>query len=434
MELEVLPARHGDCMLLHFGSEDAPKVALIDGGPAGVYREALLPRLEELREERDLPDDQPLVIEMLIISHIDDDHVNGVIRLLRDMKDDADNGNPPRFRILRLWHNSFDDIIGNSETESRAALTAQFGTASAGMQDIPEDLLTDHRDWQVLASIAQGHRIRELAASLGIPANPDFDGNLIQAPDQDDSFLDRIELDGVSFTILGPLSRELKELEEKHDKWLKKEQKKREDGEATLAAFADTSVANLSSIVLLADDGEKSYLLTGDARGDKIIEAFRARDDLGDPPQNDGTPHCDECGAELDDNGRAVGPARVAMSKDTMTVDLLKVPHHGSDRNVTVGFFEAIPATTYVLSGNGGHGNPERDCLEWIEEASGGRPYTLQFTYSLKAIDAKRKNLMEKGHHAGDEPFDPAKHGVGAFVESLPGRVSIIAPEPEPED
>ncbi|WP_298466038.1 hypothetical protein [uncultured Erythrobacter sp.] len=429
MELEVLPARHGDCMLLHFGSDDAPKIALIDGGPAGVYNDTLLPRLQELREERGLPENQPLVIEMLIISHIDDDHVNGVIRLLRDMKKDADNGDPPRFRIRRLWHNSFDDIIGNSETESRAALNEQFGTASAGAQDIPEDLLDDHCDWQVLASISQGHQIRELAESLGIPANPDFGGNLIQAPDSDDDFLDQIELDGVTFTVLGPLTRELKDLEEKHDKWLRKEQKKRDSGEATLAAFDDTSVANLSSIVLLADDGDKQYLLTGDARGDKIIEAFRARDDLGETAGEDGAERCGECGAELDDDGRAIGAASATSGDKVLSVDLLKVPHHGSDRNVTVGFFEAIPASTYVLSGNGGHGNPERDCLEWIEEARAGKPYTLQFTYSLEAIDAKRKRLMENGHHAGDEPFDPAKHGVGAFVESLPDRVKVVAPE-----
>ena len=429
MKLEVLPARHGDCMLLHFGSKDAPRLALIDGGPAGVYKETLLPRLEELREERDLPDNQPLMIEMLIISHIDDDHVNGVIRLLRDMKEDQERGNPPRFQIRRLWHNSFDDIIGNSETESRAALTAQFGTASAGMQDIPEDALTDHRDWQVLASISQGHQIRELAESLNIPSNPDFDGNLIQAPDKDDDFVDQIELDGVTFTVLGPLSRELKELEEKHDKWLKKQEKKRESGEATLAAFADTSIANLSSIVLLADDGKQRHLLTGDARGDKIIEAFQARDDLGEA--DDGTERCGECGAELDSDGRAIGAASDAGGERKLKVDLLKVPHHGSDRNVTVGFFEAIPASTYVLSGNGGHGNPERDCLEWIEEARAGKPYTLHFTYPIEAIDAKRKHLMEKGHHAGDEPFDPGKHGVGAFVAKLPDRVTIIAPEPD---
>lgn len=60
MELEALPARHGDCMLLHFGSKKDPKLALIDGGPAGVYHEVLLPRLDEIREERGIPAGEPL--------------------------------------------------------------------------------------------------------------------------------------------------------------------------------------------------------------------------------------------------------------------------------------------------------------------------------------------------------------------------------------
>ena len=41
-----------------------------------------------------------------------------------------------------------------------------------------------------------------------------------------------------------------------------------------LAAFVDKSVPNLSSIVVLAELGGKSMLLTGDARGDKILEGM----------------------------------------------------------------------------------------------------------------------------------------------------------------
>ena len=40
---------------------------------------------------------------------------------------------------------------------------------------------------------------------------------------------------------------------------------------AELAAFSDSSVANLSSIVVLAECGGKTMMLTGDARGDDII-------------------------------------------------------------------------------------------------------------------------------------------------------------------
>jgi hypothetical protein len=50
--LEALEARHGDCLLLHWGEAAAPRLALIDGGPSGVFRASLRPRLEALRTAR----------------------------------------------------------------------------------------------------------------------------------------------------------------------------------------------------------------------------------------------------------------------------------------------------------------------------------------------------------------------------------------------
>ena len=99
-----------------------------------------------------------------------------------------------------------------------------------------------------------------------------------------------------------------------------------------LAAYVDKSVPNLSSIVVLAEAGGKRMLLTGDARGDKILEGLRARRPAG-------------------------RPARTSK----MHVDLLKVPHHGSANNLDDDFFERITADHYVFSGDGEHGNPERE-------------------------------------------------------------------------
>ena len=36
--LDVLRARKGDCLMLHFGSTDDPHLMLIDGGPSKVYK------------------------------------------------------------------------------------------------------------------------------------------------------------------------------------------------------------------------------------------------------------------------------------------------------------------------------------------------------------------------------------------------------------
>ena len=37
--LDVVRARKGDCLILHFGSEDDPHIALIDGGHFAVFME-----------------------------------------------------------------------------------------------------------------------------------------------------------------------------------------------------------------------------------------------------------------------------------------------------------------------------------------------------------------------------------------------------------
>lgn len=384
MELEILPARHGDCMLLHFGSKNEPRLALIDGGPAGVYHETLIPRLDEIREERGLSETDPLVIDLLMISHIDDDHVNGIVRLLKDMQQRAEDGKPPRFRIRRMWHNSFDDIIGNKESETALQLSDQYGTASAGEGDIPQEEGMPFRDWQVLASVAQGHAIRKLAEALKIPVNPDFGGGLIKTAKGAE-----VTIDDLTFTVLGPRQDELAELEDTYDEWLKKTKRGRASGEALLACFSDESVANLSSLVMLVRSKKESILLTGDARGDYILKAI---EELG-----------------------------LGDTKGRLKVDVLKVPHHGSDRNVTQGFFEAIPARRYVLSGDGGHGNPERPCLEWIAAARGRRHVTLHIPYSLERIDRRREEL-HKGSAWSDET-----HSLGRLVEGFPKGVTVKA-------
>ena len=43
--LDVRRARKGDCLMVHYGSKDDPGLALIDGGPAQVYKPHLKPRL-----------------------------------------------------------------------------------------------------------------------------------------------------------------------------------------------------------------------------------------------------------------------------------------------------------------------------------------------------------------------------------------------------
>ena len=87
--LEALPAKHGDCLILHYGPDGDPSLILIDGGPDTVYRQVLLPRLSQIKEERSISG--PLPISLAMVSHIDDDHINGLLDLTDALVDDLDN-------------------------------------------------------------------------------------------------------------------------------------------------------------------------------------------------------------------------------------------------------------------------------------------------------------------------------------------------------
>jgi hypothetical protein len=360
--LDLRRARKGDCLLLHYGDQQNPRLAVIDAGPANVYKPQLVPRLKALRAARGLMPAQGLPIDLLMVSHVDDDHIHGVLELTRELGDAKDAQRPLPFRVLRLWHNSFDDILGKDPKELRDSITAGFGAASLNGQ-VPAHADIDPDALKILASVGQGHQLRTDAKKLGFSVNGEFGGKLVIATGDAHAVT---SVDGLKLTVVGPLKAELQALQKAHDDWLKASGKGRDSGESALAAFRDKAVPNLSSIVVLAESGGKRMLLTGDARGDKIVDGIKNAGLLG----NDGK----------------------------LVVDILKVPHHGSDRNVTSGFFEKIVARHYVFSGNGEHGNPERTTLQMLLDARGHAEYDLHFTYPLDEIDAKRKlERLEKG-------------------------------------
>jgi hypothetical protein len=190
----------------------------------------------------------------------------------------------------------------------------------------------------VLASVGQGDRLRQDAERLSCVVNAGR--KLLLAP---------VELDmgaGLKATIVGPLKDQLEALQAEWDKFVKKKGATPEDHAAAIAAYVDKSVPNLSSVVVLAELDGKQILLTGDARGDYVLEGLKAAGVL------DGTLH----------------------------VDVLKVPHHGSNRDVEVDFFEKVTADHYVISANGKYGNPDPETLEMIATARGKDEFTIHLT------------------------------------------------------
>jgi hypothetical protein len=337
--LEVLRAEHGDCLLLHHGDD----LMVIDGGPAGVYDATLKPRLQELMAARP----EPLFIQMVMVSHIDNDHIIGLMDMFEEAVDRQENYlGPAEWRAGELWLNAFGALTGASNSTegtgvNASALEALVATAP-GMESEA-----------VTAGVKSGITLHRDAIALNVDCNVSFRGGLVQRG----GAAATVEVaPGLTFTVLAPTEKQLEKLQTKWNEW----EQKHAHPDATAAENLDRAVFNLSSIVVLARSGQRTLLLTGDARSDHIMDGLK------------------DAGLLTDD-----GPP--------LMVDVLKLPHHGSIRNVNAHFFERVRARHYVISANGRDGNPENETLTLLCDArlNDAIPWTLWLTYGGEPEDGK---------------------------------------------
>jgi hypothetical protein len=337
-KLEVLPARHGDALLLHFGVN---QLAVIDGGPAAVYNQALRPRLEAIRATRRLTEGRPLDIELMMVSHIDADHITGILELTRAMKEARDSRQPVSWRVRRFWHNSFDDVVGPRRPASVTGASSDAGGALAADVEVFAASQTLSP-----ASVRQGRELAALLPALKLDRNRPF-GGLVQYRKS----AKPVKIGPLSLRVVGPNADNVALLRED---WAKRVVKlvgtKTGTAEvaAMIAAYVDESPYNLSSIVVLAACEGKTMLLTGDGRGDHTLAELKK--------------------AGLLEGGR-------------LEVDLLKLPHHGSSRNVDQDYFDTIRARHYVISADGAHSNPDVETLEMISRSRRDDRFTIYLTY-----------------------------------------------------
>ena len=342
LTLRVVQAEEGDCLILRHGTKQKPRFVLIDGGPRGNYAANLRPELLALAKAGHR-------VELMMLSHVDNDHVLGLLDFL------VEQAATPVIDVGELWHNAFSSTVGagsGGDIEPRVRALASAGSHAKVAA-------------ATVLGIGEGHRLVTEARAQGIPVNAAFGGKPIlaragQAP---------VTLGGLKLTVIGPTKANLEALRKKWHAWLDE----REDARPEGAAMSDRSIPNLSSLMLLAESGGKRLLLTGDGRGDHLVQGL------------------EETG--LLEGGR-------------LHVDVFKLAHHGSDRNTTRELFERITADVYVASANGKDGNPDIATLEWIVEAAqaGKRKVKLMLTNTTPDVKAFVKR------------FPPAKSGYTISV------------------
>jgi hypothetical protein len=343
LKLRVVQARYGDCLILENGSGSRWKYVLVDGGPPRVYRPHLRPELERIAAAGGR-------LELAVLTHVDNDHVMGLLEMFRELESQQAAGQPPLIAIRGLWHNGFSRFMPRALQPQADALEAELllqAPSPDGGNQAPEGNLSAG----VSFGIAEGHALMQVETGLAIARNASFPDQLITL----ENARGPLKVGGMKLWIIGPPAANLERLRERWVQWLMRESLPFGPGQAPVKP--DDSEANLSSIMFLAEAGRRRILLTGDGLGDDILDGLEKVGLL--PPGG------------------------------VMQVDIFKVPHHGSARNVVGALFDRVQARTYVLCADGRHGNPDDQTLTWLVDSAcrQSRPIRIFATTRTPSIE-----------------------------------------------
>lgn len=331
--VEVLNADDGESLILHYGDLDNPRFILIDGGLPKVYKESIAPRLAELKERFSAT--TPLTLEMVIVSQSDNERIGGISALTTSMVEQLEKSSAD-VNIATVWFNH------------PLPLLPQF-----------EKYIPRHTKWGLAKNLPK------LKTRLNFP----FDYH-VGRPEQGAI---RVGYDsGLTITVLNPTPKRLLDFQKKFAKDQKidldnlalpeetfsgagreliKPMPSREFVPLAARRKTDPSEANLSSLVLMFEYHGKRFLYTSDATDYQILEGLH------------------EAGY-LDNEGK-------------VEVDLLLLPHFGSDANVSEEFFKRVIAKEYIITGNGKNKNPEEATLQMLTAARENKSYILQFAHRV---------------------------------------------------
>tara|TARA_R110002051_G_scaffold181774_1_gene251344 strand:+ start:112222 stop:113274 length:1053 start_codon:yes stop_codon:yes gene_type:complete len=327
MKIKLLKAFNGDSILITFNNNQSQKNILIDGGVGDTYKSKsnvkgdLFRVIEQIRKDKQF-------IDLLVLTHFDDDHIGGVLRWLNKDKE--------AFKLIKkVWFNSGKEIAKKFESNEN--------------KDLDIEIIDGADDFHT--STKQGIKFEKYLRDNNL-----WEGKIIEQGSEFDIF-------GIQFKVLSPNKDKL-------DKLLKLYKKQKDyftsgneyDFQTSLKDFIneenqpgfkfkeDNSVANGSSIAFIIEYKAQSFLFLGDAHPSVVIEGLN----------------------------------KFGYKKDNrLNVELMKVSHHGSMYNTNKELLEIVKTNKYVISSNATkHGLPNKRAIARI--INNTPDAFIYFNYNLK--------------------------------------------------
>ena len=367
--IDVLPAERGDCLWIECTREEGPPWRMvIDGGMPDCWP-ALEARIASCAGAAPGAEHDPVRIDLAVVSHIDADHIGGMLRLFRAATRNVTFGD--------IWFN--------------------------GLPQLPETLVGDPRSvpqGEELVSLLSGDHANADATRRSLPWNERFRRAAVMTTG-DGAFETIAFPDGPTLTLLSPTPRRLVALRNTWEKYFSKLKRGVPEAEpaaielplqdlAALAAMPtgkDPSVANGSSIAFLLEHAGRSCLFGADAFSSVLGSAL----------------------TQL-----------AAQRGTTIALDVFKLPHHASKHNVTAPLLEAAPAEHYIISTNGERFNHPDDIALARVVTGAKKPCTLWFNYASKAAERWSDAGLQQRY--GYQTRIPTAGTTAGVRIELPGR------------
>jgi beta-lactamase superfamily II metal-dependent hydrolase len=299
VRLTAMHAACGDCLLLEYtdGRGQGHRI-LIDGGLGTAFDEGLGRQLGT--------SDTPTAVDIAVVTHVDSDHIEGIIRALREGRLTADD----------YWFNGRDQATRPNEPEA---------TRSLRQGDALSRLIPDGRRNRVV------------------------DGQALMV--RDDGPPEIALPGGATAVLLSPTPERLAELARKWpepardgdgiDALLRAFQEDSDRGPGTFGR--DNSVPNGTSIAFLFEHAGASILLTGDAWAPVLASSIKAL-------------------LERRNRSRPKNDPLTALP-----IQLFKLSHHGSRQNITDELLDVvIPEQILVCTDGSKFSHPDADAMAMV--------------------------------------------------------------------
>ena len=359
LRIEMLAAGNGDALWIEYGDPGAPGRVLVDGGQGAAFSLGLRPRIEQLPAGA-------RNFELLVVTHVDADHIDGALDLLRDETLGATFGD--------VWFN--------------------------GWRHLPDTPL------EALGPVT-GELLTDVLVSRSIPWNEAFDGGSI-AVRPDEPLPVHTLPGGLELTVLSPSPVQLARLKPVWSEAVREAgldpdaprpgepeeppgDLERLGGTPSIPALAalpfkqDTAEPNGSSIALLVSYEGATALLSADAYPSVVQESIERL---------------------------------LPAGEDRLPVGAVKLPHHGSRANVSSELLARLDSRSFLVSSNGSrtrHPHPE-SVARAISSAGPGAE--LAFNYTTEYTEIWSDDTLRS--EFSFETFYPPEGSSGLAVDVEP--------------